>query len=154
MTEKIDGGIIAFDPGDTTGWAAFSGEGDTKMLGQVKFDDLPGFLASMDETKISYVIVEDYRLFAKRAMQQAGSTMKASQVIGMLTLWAAQKGAELVKQPSSIKPAALKWSQIKMPGSHAQSHQYDAYLHGYHWMVSRGLIKTQLQLEMEAKGGK
>ena len=143
--------IMAFDPGDTTGWAAWDTEGNLQGMGQVTLEDMPTFLHKYDDLEISLVIVEDFILFAKRAVKQAGSRMKASQGIGMLHLWAAQKGAQFLKQPASIKNAAMKWSQISMPGAHSESHKFDAYLHGYYYLVTHDLIKTQLQLEIEAE---
>jgi hypothetical protein len=145
--------LLAFDPGDTTGWAAFDEEGSLMNMGHILFSDLPEFLAKYGDTEISYVVVEDFVLFAKRAVKQAGSRMKASQVIGMLKLWAAQKNAILVMQQANIKPAAMKWSQMHMPSDHSQTHQFDAYLHGYYWLHTHGIIKTQLQLEIEAQNG-
>lgn len=139
--------IIAFDPGDTTGVAIFSTQGELKQMTQLDLQSLIDFLGGY-EAPVALVIVEDFRLFKKKAMQQVGSQMPAPQVIGAIKTFASMKGVEVVIQPSNIKPLALKWSGIAMPGNHSQSHQWDAYLHGYYWLVSNGVIQTKLQQEL------
>lgn len=139
--------ILAFDPGDTTGVAIFSDQGELKQMTQLKLQDLIDFLGGY-EFPVSLVIVEDFRLFKRKAMQQVGSTMPAPQVIGAIKTFASMKGVEVVLQPANIKPLALKWSGIIMPGNHADSHQWDAYLHGYYWLVSNGILQTKLQREL------
>lgn len=142
---------LAFDPGKTTGWARFSDEGEAVGYGQLNLDELIEYTNSVlaeDET-IQAVIVEDWLLFKKKAAQQVGSRMEASQAIGILKKLATDAGAKFVLQPSNIKSIAEKWTQIKPVGSHANSHWVDAFNHGAFYLINAGIRKTQLEREHE-----
>ncbi len=145
-----------FDPGDTTGIACFSNEGVLQYSMQLKLDDLIVWVndQAMPDFEDNVVIIEEFVLFARRARQQAGSSMKASQAIGLLKGWASRYGAKIVMQRANIKPIAMQWAQVSMPSQHSQTHHVDAYLHVYYYLVSQGVIKTRLQLQMEAASGK
>ena len=147
--------ILAFDPGDTTGVCVFKENGDVASLSQLSLSEFLAWAATYEpEEPVTTLVIEDYVLFAKRAVKQSGSRMKASQVIGALKLLAIRLNATVVMQPSSIMPIASKWSQIYLPANHAQSHQIAAFLHGYYWLVQQGRVKTPLQKEAEARNGK
>lgn len=146
---------FGFDPGDTTGIAIFSNEGVLQASLQLKLDDLIEWVnvnSMPDEPNV--VIIEEFVLFARRARQQAGSSMKASQAIGLLKGWASRHKAQLVMQKAAIKPIAIQWAQVDMPSQHSKTHHIDAYLHVYYYLVSKNIIKTRLQLQMEAASGK
>lgn len=146
--------ITAWDPGDTTGWACWDENGVMLDMGQCSYEDIPKTFKELEKYGVhKTVIVEDYVLFSKRAQSQVGSRMKAPKGIGSLEALAYTVGATLIKQDASIKSTALKWSQIKMPSRHSSTHKYDAFLHGYYWLVKEGLVKTALELEMEKKRG-
>lgn len=147
--------IYAFDPGDTTGIAIFKETGEVVRLDQLLLEDLIPWLETeaAKQPEISTVVIEDFVLFAKRAVKQSGSRMKASQAIGALKLFASQVGAEVEMQPSSILPIAQKWSQVKMPSNHGQSHQFAAYNHGYYYLVTRRQMPTVLQHREAATNG-
>lgn len=143
----MTGDILAFDPGDITGIAVFTSTGELKGMYQVPLEGEKGLIAWLHDYAglVSMCIVEEFVLYTKKARQQGGSRMKASQAIGAIKTFAHGKGADVVEQRSDIKPMALGWSQIKMPTVHSQTHQFDAYLHGYYWLVKNGIIKTKLQ---------
>lgn len=145
--------IIAFDPGDTTGVVIFSEDCIVMWTAQLSLDELIDWLDMYDPTVqgiVTHVIVEDYVLFAKRAVRQSGSRMKASQGIGAIKLFARKRNAKVVMQPASILPIAQKFSGVTMPSNHAQSHWVSAFLHGYYWFVQEGRTKTALQLSKES----
>lgn len=128
---------MAFDPGKVTGVAVFE-HGEVKELLQVPFDKFPKFLQRIREEYQNGNIVylfENYKLFSWKAKQQSGSSMEASQIIGMIKMSAAMVGAELQEQSPQIKSAAEKWSKVVPPKNHAKSHQVDAYNHGFYWLV-------------------
>ncbi len=143
--------ILAVDPGDMTGLAYWTEEWVLINFDQCTLDEIPErwYELETEHGRVTLVIVEDYILFAKRAMSQTGSRMKASQGIGMVKALASIRGAEVIIQKASIKSTAMKWSQIKMPANHAESHKFDAYLHGYYYGVANGYIKTSLQTQKE-----
>jgi hypothetical protein len=41
----------------------------------------------------------------------------------------------------------MKWSGITMPSNHDDTHEWDAFLHGYYWLVIEKRIQTQLEIE-------
>lgn len=144
--------ILAVDPGDTTGIAWWRDNGDFLGKAQIPLEELPqtwGALEAEFDEPIRVAIVEDFILFGKRAQSQTGSRMKASQGIGMIKAMCSQGNRKCVVQRADKKIIALKWSQIKMPSDHAKTHEWDAYLHGYFYLVSEGLIKTPLELMKE-----
>lgn len=148
--------ILAVDPGDTTGIAWWRDNGDFLGQAQIPLEELAQTWESLEiefDDKITIAIVEDFVLYGSRARSQVGSRMKASQGIGMVKAVASIKGTEVVVQPASIKKTALQWSQVKLPSDHAKTHEWDAYLHGYFYLVKEGKIKTFLELQREAKNG-
>lgn len=145
--------LLAFDPGDTTGVAEFTSDGKLMAMLQMNMDELINYLNKFNKT-VDTVVVEDFVLFAKRAQKQAGSRMKASQAIGLIRGFAARHEAKLVIQQANIKPIALKQTGIRLPSQHSKTHQYDAYLHGAYYLIGKGIMKTKLQLEMEAQNEK
>lgn len=135
--------ILAIDPGVMNGWAEFTDEGEFKMMGQMDIDDLYDFFHNYSEP-LSAIIIEDYVLYKKRAIQQSGSNMPASKVIGAAEMLARRKGAKLVKQKANILPIAEKLSQKFMPKDHSISHQFSAYNHGFYYLIQQGLRQPAL----------
>lgn len=138
--------ILAIDPGKDNGYALWEDDGELVTFGQLTIDEMDDFLLSFDRP-VSAVIVEDYRLFKKRAIQQSGSNMPASQVIGKAEMFAAMKGAKFIKQRADVLPIAQKLSQKKLPTDHSISHQFSAYNHGFYWMVQQGIVKPAIATE-------
>lgn len=145
--------ITAWDPGKTTGFAIWSPEGELRELGQCDINDMVTTWRRLESThgKITAVIYEDFRLFAKKARQQTGSNMPASQVIGMLRTLAELSDAHETVQPANIKDIAIKWSGVARPLDHSATHSIDAYLHGFYWMKRQGIVKTVLQKQKAAE---
>lgn len=144
-------GLLALDPGMTTGWAIFNAQGKFIESGQANIVEVNDLDEKIVPNNISHIVYEDFKLFAHKARKQIGSRFEASQVIGKAEGWAHKHDLETIKQPASIKAIAEKWSQIKPTGSHAQSHWVDAYNHGYFFLVKRGLRKSALEELNEAK---
>lgn len=115
--------ILAFDPGETTGWAAYSARFDTYRCGELD-DDLGNLYAFMTKAKPSKVAYETFR---KRA-QIDTDRLYSPQVIGVIRLWAQQKYIPTFKfSPSQTKSF---WTDVKIkrlglwvPG---QKHAMDA----------------------------
>lgn len=143
---------LAFDPGKTTGWAMF--EPDNGMLvdsGQASLDQLMDLCREWEDLSIEGVIYEEFRVFRHKAQQQTGSTMEVAQAIGIIKSLARHKGLDVVVQQSNIKSIAEKWTGIKVPADHSISHRYDAILHGSYHLIGKGIAKSRLQIEEEAK---
>lgn len=136
--------IIAIDPGAMNGLAVFDEEGELVSFCQLTIDELIQWFIDYEE-EVSTVVIEDYRLYKKRAIQQSGSNMPASRVIGQAEMFAKMKGAELVKQRADILPTGQKLTGIKMPSDHSISHQFSAMIHGAYWLIKQGRRKTALE---------
>lgn len=143
---------LAFDPGETTGWAEFNDEGECKAYGQLSFDELIAKCEDWRGTpELKTVIIEEFVVFNHKARKFAGSRMKTSQAIGIIKSMAHANGAKVVEQPANIKPIAQKWTQIKPPSDHSQSHWVDAFNHGAYYLIKQNIRKTYLEEEMESK---
>lgn len=134
--------LLGVDPGKTTGWALFE-NGLPVTWGQAK--GVEAFDIELDDIVQAYgppniVIVEDFALFRGKALQQSGSKMEASQVIGVMASFARRHKAELVKQPSNILPIAQKWSKMNMPSNHSTSHWVSAYNHAWYYLVRNEMV--------------
>lgn len=143
---------LAFDPGKITGWAVFNDDGSVRSMGQATIDELIDLCvewAALDEP-IRAVIYEDFVVFKHKAKFLAGSRMEASQAIGIIKGLARTTKTELVMQGSDIKPMAQRWTQIKPPADHAESHKIDAFNHGAYYLINKGIRKTALEEEIEA----
>jgi hypothetical protein len=134
--------FISFDPGKATGWATFDEEGNLTDKGIYRsLDDLKDGLQAVmlmgDQPKV--FIIEDFRLFSHKAVQQSGSDMPASQAIGSIELAAAVCRAEIVKQGSDILPIGERFAGVKLPKNHDESHDIAAYVHGFYYLVKKGI---------------
>ena len=138
---------LAFDPGKVTGWARFDEAGEVQEMGQLTLEELvPSIESWLDtEDSIEAVIYEDFIVFRHKAQKMAGSRMEASQAIGLIKGLAQRAGCKIVKQNSSIKPIAERWTQVKPPSDHSQSHQIDAYNHGKYYLINEGICKSALE---------
>ena len=146
--------ISAWDPGETTGWAVFSDTGQVIDMGQCALSAITSAWRELEKYESEYgplklVIVEDFRLFFKRAQKQSGSNMPAAKGIGMLEALSQMYSVEVLIQPPNVKDMAKKWSQVAYPADHSKTHSVDAYLHGYYYLFKNGIIKSKLQLEKE-----
>lgn len=144
---------LAFDPGETLGYAKWLDNGQLVEAGQANQEELHELLERIapDPTEVKHVIIEDYVLWAKLARQQAGSKMPAAQGKGMLKFWCKQNDIPFTMQKSDILPTAQKISQQRIPSRHSISHQFVAYNHGFFWLHKNGIVKSPLQIEMEEK---
>lgn len=134
--------IAGFDPGLATGYSIWrdarpAEHGDVR--GMAKFDD---FLVDFVEKfgKPDVIVVEKFTLFRWKAVQQSGSDMPASKVIGKIELWARMHKIPIVYQPANILPIAVKWSQIPLPANHDKSHHISALNHVVYYLVKNKMM--------------
>lgn len=139
--------LLALDPGDTTGVAAWDLSGayyenlDPEILTLVsrgvardmidsrstnpslipdlllhipkeRMDDF--LLWVTDNWNVRHIVVEDFVLFKRKAVQQSGSRMVASQIIGKAELTAASVGATFKKYSSDKLPNASKHAGLSL----------------------------------------
>ena len=142
---------LAFDPGATTGWCKFDDQGNALEWGQDNFDELIDHCNVWAFETWDAIIYEQFKLFRHKAQRQTGSTMPASQAIGIIKTLIRNTNAKAVVQEASIKATAEKMTQMKAPSNHAQSHWVDAFNHGAYYLINEGIRKTYLEMEQEQK---
>lgn len=137
--------ILAIDPGGMNGLAWFSSANGYQLAGfdQVTLNDFPLWLDAHEPIP-DVVILENYRLWKHKALQQSGSTMPASQAIGMVKAYCAVRKILLVEQSPQILDSATKMSQFPMPADHSKSHWVSAYNHAFFWMVKQGYRNVEM----------
>jgi hypothetical protein len=144
MTVDLANWLAAFDPGETTGYALFNAAGVNLERSQVK-----GRLALYDLLEeigpVEHVIIEDFRLFQHKALQQSGSRLETVRVIGAIESWAHNTKGRVTLQPPTIKPIAQLWSGKVPKGSHSLSHSVDAFNHGFYFLQKNGYTKPKRQ---------
>lgn len=130
--------ILVVDPGDTTGYALFTDEGELKEKGQANLD---GFMHFITNNSFDRIVVEDYRLRAGKQAQQTGSRFQAVQVIGILkyVAWLEEMPFELATVQA--KTLGSMYSGVKPPSDHKKSHEIDAYNIGIYWLVDNNIIE-------------
>jgi hypothetical protein len=140
--------LIAFDPGEITGWAEFNSEGELTRYGQLKFDDLVDYCNKL--TDVEHIICEDFRIRRNKAVKFIGNRMETIQAIGVIRATAKRLKANFVLQDSSILQIAQLWTQMPLPKDHSFSHWLSAYNHGAYWLITNGILKTELERQRDA----
>lgn len=141
---------VSFDPGETTGVAEFNDQGYITWYGQFKFDELVMYLHEYDKPVIA-VICEDFKIRGGKAIKFVGNRLEVIQAIGVIRAFALVKKADYILQDASIKPMAEKMTQIHPKGPHSQTHWTDAANHGGYYLITNGIRKSQLRMEMEGE---
>jgi hypothetical protein len=135
---------LVFDPGLSTGWAAFDEKGDVQAKGILRgLDELISFLSDREDYP-DVVIYEGYTVFGHKAKAHIGSKVETVQAIGMIKVYASRWKAEIVEQPSSILSIAQLWSGVRLPSNHDKSHDIAAYNHGVYYLQKSGIRKSRL----------
>lgn len=132
--------ILSVDPGQHVGYSVWTAEGKELDRGVVEFDEFLSMLAEWEDT-ITKIIYEDWRLLF-RQVQQTGSKMEASQVVGALKLMRALFDIELVVQSPSILPVSALHAGVKLPKGHTPD-DLAAYLHGHYHFVELGILQAR-----------
>jgi hypothetical protein len=133
--------VISVDPGETTGIAYWSDQGEFVEREALNQEALFDKLEQLDNVTI--VVCEDYRLRQGKQMVQTGSRFVAVQIIGALKAYARRVGAKFVLQPAQVLTVAALHSGVKRPSNHAKSHDIDAYNHGYYFFETKGLLQPK-----------
>jgi len=133
--------VISVDPGETTGIAYWSDQGE--FVEREALDQEALFDKLEQLGNVTTVVCEDYRLRQGKQMVQTGSRFVAVQIIGALKAYARRVGAKFVLQPAQVLTVAALHSGVKRPSNHAKSHDIDAYNHGYYYFETKGLLQPK-----------
>ena len=130
--------ILVVDPGDTSGYALFTYDGELYVKNQGDFLHVMEMLQKT--LHIKRIVVEDYRLRKGKQAQQTGSRFQAVQVIGALKYYAFLHTIPLDLANVQAKTLGSMYSGVKPPSDHKKSHEIDAYNIGIYWLVANDII--------------
>jgi hypothetical protein len=126
---------VAIDPGDTTGWAVFTGtQRQPIQMGEWTVDE---FMETVAVATYELWVCEDYIIRPKgitHGYEHTWNKGTALRLIGAVELRVIQLGAELKKQQASIKPIAAQKSGVPYTPGKKGTHMFDAVLHGVHYL--------------------
>lgn len=136
--------VVSIDPGDTCGVALWT---DTGILCWKKAMSLEEFEVWCDifDISLSVVVCENYVSRPGQRYEKKGSKMKASQGLGMAKLLARKHKAKFVSQQPDILRITALHAGIKVPQKGHIKDDVSAYLHGFRYFVSIGMLKPVLQ---------
>lgn len=144
--------LLAIDPGRSAkgeasiGWALFHDVGRWER-GRITWEELvrllrmsgePGLLIFMGKY-VDEVVIEN---FVNNEKSRGGQTNGTSECIGAVEILATQAGVPFTRQePAKLGPAKLhapegSWEPLK----HLR-HEDAAFLHGYEYLVGKGVLK-------------
>lgn len=134
--------IVAFDPGETTGYAVgqwYGGKDFTlKTAGELRWEDRFTILGMLQVHMPDYIVIEEFRLYQHRAMSQIGKVFPSSIVIGIIQAYTYQLGLldRITMQPASVR------SSVKITSDVGSSmHVRDAYKHLRYFVIVNLLKK-------------
>lgn len=135
--------VLSVDPGDTTGLALWTIDGELHWTDEKSLEELEAWVLDLG-TSLSIIVYEDFRLYRHKAMQQTGSRFGASQAIGMIKVLGNRNGAKMIRQNSNILRIAAMHAGIKLPKGHIKD-SVSAYLHGFYYFESVSIRVPILQ---------
>lgn len=123
--------ILAFDPGENTGWAYI----DTGKLEHFDAGTIVRDFTGIESLIAFYsphtVVYEAFRLYPGKAASMAWNDFYPVQVIGIIKFLCEKSGIQYVEQAASIKAFSGgiddRWVKYKAPDK--TEHSKDAYLH-------------------------
>lgn len=143
--------LLAADPGGITGLAWFDEKYQIEGYAQVGLEDLPKWL-QRHEPVPDIIVLENFRLWKHRALQQAGSSLPAAQTIGMIKAYASLRDIPIVEQSPQILENAQKMSGWSMKGqAHSKTHWLAAANHGYWYLVKNNYVRVYIPEEDRRK---
>lgn len=135
--------ILAFDPGESTGWCFQDQEG--RLTGGTLPKVHTVVAEKIVSTRPSIVILERFNLYPQKAQSLAWNSFYPCEVIGVIKYVCAQLGITYVEQAPSVKKYfggfQADWEQVKSTsGFKLTEHVKDAYMH-YKYFQRNGLKK-------------
>lgn len=141
---------LSIDPGESNGICGYDSRFYLQFMVVVPEKHISRFIKQFE--KLHTCVIEDYRLFPNKAMQQVYSSMTTTRVLGRVENWTENNDIKLVKQQPSIKLTAYKWLGKKpLPKSNPMNHAYDAHVHFIYWGVRTERIDASSLVKKSTK---
>lgn len=123
--------LVAIDPGEHIGFAFFIDDFlKTSGMFRNKHDAIEVLFNMITEFAPDELIVEDYRLYPWKAMEQSWSQLDTPRLIGIIEHWAWKNELPLILQPATAKQAFPDARLEKMDMYVPNNHTRDAIRHG------------------------
>ena len=124
--------ILAFDPGESTGWCFRDREG--RVWGGTLPKDHKKVAHTIEATMPRIVVIERFNLYPQMAKSLAWNSFYPCEVIGVIKYMCAELHIPIIEQAPSVKKyfGGFKsdWEQVKQtPGFKLTEHVKDAYQH-------------------------
>lgn len=132
--------LLALDPGKTTGWALFTGC-TFVSAGQLATSSQQEALQLLEvrlfEAKPTLVVIEDYRVYANRTQQHAGSSLSTPRLIGMIETLLLQRSIPFHKQPAGVAKQFVTDDRLRAWDLYSRGlkHARDAIRHGVYYVL-------------------
>jgi hypothetical protein len=125
--------LLSLDPGNTTGWALFNGEG--KLLGCGQMPATSGLKLDrlISLSKATHLVIEEYRIYPWKMAQHSMSDVPTLRLVGAIELIAAQRKLPLRKQGANLAKGfctnlkLASWGLLQ--ATQAKRHANDAVRH-------------------------
>jgi len=138
--------VLCLDPGQTTGFAVFRGEGlgrapSMVVAGQLNTKDAETAFDIINQALTDYspdhVIFENYLVYAHKATDHSNSELVTAQVIGVIKVLCKQRKLNYDKQMASQAKGFCDDEKLKAWNLwiRGQKHARDAIRHGIYWML-------------------
>jgi hypothetical protein len=140
----FQGRVLAFDPGETTGWAVFNRTPDTTELidaGQATTWPLrvgvENFITLFQQFRPTIIVYESYHIYSWKANQHKNSEVATIQVVGCLQTLAIQRILPYTAQTAQVGKAFCNDQKLKdwglwVPGL---KHARDACRHACYYIL-------------------
>lgn len=132
----MDSDYMSVDPGETTGITLWNDTGKPVTYNELDIESYHRLLdlCESDPRGMKRIIIEEFRLYQNKALQQSGSKLVTVQVIGITKRANRRICLEpVIEVRADNKEIAAKWSGIKVPKGHMPDWM-SSYLIGYWWL--------------------
>lgn len=127
--------VMAIDPGKHIGFAYMEGT-ELKTAGVLlsEYSNLEMLFDAMLTFNVDEVVVEDFKLYPWKSMEQSWSQMETPRIIGIIEYWGWKNGIPIILQPASVKQA-FPDERLKCEGYYVENkHARDAIRHALYYL--------------------
>lgn len=142
----FDGTLLAYDPGETTGWSFWSSTPTTVEL--IEFGQIPSWPIETGIRNIgdhlirlrpNFLVIESYRIYRAKTESHAHSNVPTLQIIGIIQTLAVQRNIEWHFQSAQQAKAFVDDFKLRDWGFYqpGQKHARDSMRHGLYYLLFR-----------------